>query len=340
MVSKQNVSFGNIMKSLKAKDYKPIYYLMGEESYYIDKISDYIEKNVLNDQEKEFNQTVFYGLDVDVSTIINTAKRYPMIADHQVIIVKEAQNVAKIEDLAYYVEKPLSSTILVICHQHGCLDRRKKLATQIEKIGVLFESKKINDRDLSAFIENVVSQKGFTIDDRAVDLLAEYVGSDLNRLSRDLDKLIISLPSQQKRILVEHIEKNIGISKEYNNFELKNALIRKDVLKANQIITYFDENPKNNPIQVTLGTLFGFFANLMIAYYAPQKTEQDIVVQLGLKNSWQAKDYLASMRKYSGVKVMNIISMIRKADTQSKGLNNGGATNGDIMRDLIFYILH
>jgi DNA polymerase III subunit delta len=340
MVSKKNVSFGNIMKSLKTKDYKPIYYLMGEESYYIDKISDYIEKNVLNDQEKEFNQTVFYGLDVDVSTIINTAKRYPMIADHQVIIVKEAQNVAKIEDLAYYLEKPLSSTILVICHQHGCLDRRKKLATQIEKIGVLFESKKVNDRDLSVFIENVVSQKGFTIDDRAVDLLAEYVGSDLNRLSRDLDKLIISLPSQQKRILVEHIEKNIGISKEYNNFELKNALIRKDVLKANQIITYFDENPKNNPIQVTLGTLFGFFANLMVAYYAPQKTEQDIVVQLGLKNSWQAKDYLASMRKYSGVKVMNIISMIRKADTQSKGLNNGGATNGDIMRDLIFYILH
>lgn len=339
-MAKQELTCDDILKELKSRQFRPIYYLMGEESYYIDLIADYITDNILNDTEKEFNLTVVYGADVDVATVINAAKRYPMMSEHQVVVVKEAQSIRNIEELSYYLQKPLNSTILVVCHKHGTLDRRKKLAAEIEKKGVLFESKKIKEAQLPVFISSYMKRKGIDMEPKATAMIADFVGSDLSRLTGELDKLIITLPANQKRVTPEQIEKNIGISKDYNNFELRSALVEKDVLKANRIIKYFEENPKTNPIQMTLSLLFNFYSNLMLAYYAPDKSDQGIANMLGLKTPWQSRDYTAAMRKYSGVKTMQIIGEIRYADAKSKGINNSSMNDGDILRELVFKILH
>ena len=336
----KETTYEEIARDLKNRIYKPVYYLMGEESYYIDRISEYIAQTVLNENEKEFNQTILYGADTDIATIINAAKRYPMMSKYQVVIVKEAQGVKNIDELSYYLQKPLESTILVLCHKHGVLDRRKKLAAEIEKVGVLFESKKIKDTQLAGFITSYLKRKSIEIEPKASEMMAEFVGTDLSRMAGELEKLIITLPKGQKRITPEQIEQNIGISKDYNNYELRNALIIKDVFKANQIIKYFEEHPKTNPLQMTLSVLFNFFSNLMLAYYAPEKSEQGIAAQLGLKSPWQSKDYLAAMRKYSGVKVMQIIGEIRYCDAKSKGVGNSSLGDGELLRELVYKILH
>lgn len=336
----KETTYEEIVRDLKNRIYKPVYYLMGEEAYYIDKISDYIADTVLTEEEKEFNLTVMYGADVDVATIINAAKRYPMMAEHQVVIVKEAQSVKKMEDLSFYLQKPLQSTILVLCHKHGSIDRRKKLAAEVEKVGVLFDSKKLKEAQLPGFITSYLKRKSVDIEPKASEMMAEFVGTDLNRMAGELEKLIITLPQGIRRITPEHIEQNIGISKDYNVFELRSALVAKDVLKANKIIKYFEENPKTNPIQMTLSGLFGFFSNLMLAYYAPQKTEQGIAAQLGLRQAWQAREYMAAMHRYSGVKVMQIIGEIRYCDARSKGVDNSSLSDGDLLRELIYKILH
>lgn len=339
-MAKQEITCDDILKELKAKQYRPVYYLMGEEPYYIDLIADYIADNVLTETEKEFNQTIVYGADVDIATVVNTAKRYPMMSEHQVVIVKEAQNIRNMEELSYYLQKPLLSTILVICHKHGVLDRRKKLAAEIEKSGILFESKKVKDAQLPAFITSYMKRKGVDLEPKAVSMLADFVGTDLSRLTGELEKLIITLPKGHTRITPDQIEHNIGISKDYNNFELRGAIVEKDILKANKIIKYFEENPKTNPIQMTLSLLFGFFSNLMLAYYAPEKSEQGIATFLGLKSPWQSREYLSAMRRYNGVKTMQIIGEIRYADAQSKGVRNSSLGDGDILRELVFKILH
>ena len=339
-MAKQELSCDDILKELRAKQYRPIYYLMGEESYYIDLIADYITDNVLSETEKEFNLTVVYGADVDIATVINAAKRYPMMSEYQVVIVKEAQAIHNMEELSFYLQKPLNSTILVICHKHGTLDKRKKLAAEVEKVGILFESKKIKDSQLPAFINSYMKRKGIDMEPKASAMLADFVGTDLSRLTGELEKLIITLPAGQKRVTPEQIEKNIGISKDYNNFELRSALVEKDILKANKIIKYFEENPKTNPIQMTLSLLFNFYSNLMLSYYSPEKTEQGIASWLGLKSPWAARDYLTAMRRYNGVKTMQIIGEIRYADAKSKGINNASMSDGDILRELVFKILH
>lgn len=339
-MAKKSITYAEVLSNLKKKKYDPVYYLMGDESYYTDLISNYIIDNVLTESEKEFNETVMYGPDVDIVTIINAAKRYPMMSEHQVIVVKEAQSLKNLDKLVYYLENPLKSTILVFCHMHGSIDKRKKVAAAVDKVGVLFESKKLKDYQLPNFISNYFKQKSLTIDSKAINMLAEFVGNDLSRLSSEMDKLCITLPKQITRVVPDHIEKNIGISKDFNNFELRNAIIDKDVYKANLIIDYFEQNPKTNPIQVTLSLLFSFFSNLMLAYYSPQKSEEGVCSFLGLKSTWQVKDYMLAMKKYSGVKTMNIISLIREADARSKGVNNSSATSGEILKELIFKILH
>ena len=339
-MAKQEITHTDIVKELKEKKFKPIYYLMGEESYYIDRIADYMAETILTEEEKEFNQIILYASDTDLSTIINAAKRYPMMAEHQLIIVKEAQNLKNLEELSYYLQKPQPSTILVFCHKNGTLDRRKKITLEIEKNGILYESKRIKETQLPAFIVNYLKKKGVEIEPKACELIADSIGSDLNRISSELDKLFLSLTPKQKRVTSELVEKHIGISKDFNNFELKNALIEKDIFKANQIIKYFEENPKNNPIQMSLSLIFNFFSNLMLAYYAPEKSEQGIAAQLGLRAPWQSKEYLAAMRKYSAMKVMYIISDIRECDARSKGVNNPSTENGELLRELIFKILH
>lgn len=339
-MAKHEIACDDILKELKAKQYRPIYYLMGEESYYIDLISDYIAENVLSETEKEFNLTVVYGADVDVATVINAAKRYPMMSEYQVVIVKEAQAIRNLEELTYYLQKPLRSTILVICHKHGTLDRRKKLAAEIEKTGILFESKKVKDAQVPLFIAAYMKKKGIDAEPKASAMLADFIGADLSRLTGELEKLIITMPKNQKRLTPDQVEKNIGISKDYNNFELRSALVEKDILKANRIIKYFEDNPKTNPIQMTLSLLFNFFSNLMLTYYAPDKSEQGIAAMLGLKTSWQARDYMSAMRRNSGIKTMQIVGEIRYADAKSKGVDNSSMTDGDILRELVFKILH
>ena len=336
----KEVTYEEIVRNLKNEVYSPIYFLMGEEDYYIDRISDYLVNHALTETEKEFNLTVLYGADTDIAAVINAAKRYPMMSKYQVVVVKEAQHLRNIEELTYYLQKPLASTILVFCYKHGALDRRKKITAEIEKAGVLFESKKLKEAQLPGFISSYLKRKQVEIEPKASEMMAEFVGADLNRMAGELEKLIITLPAGQKRITPELIERNIGISKDYNNFELRNALIAKNVLKANQIVKYFEENPKNNPLQVTLAVLFNFFANLMLAYYAPEKTDQGIAAQLGLRSPWQSKDYMIAMQKYSGVKVMQIIGAIRECDAKSKGIGNPSTPDGELLRSLVYMILH
>lgn len=339
-MTKQEITCDDILRELRSKQYRPIYYLMGEEAYYIDLISDYIMDNVLTDTEKEFNLSVVYGADVDIATVINAAKRYPMMSEHQVVIVKEAQSIRNIDELSYYLQKPLRSTILVMCHKHGVLDRRKKLAAEIEKVGILFESKKLKEAQLPAFITSYMKRKGVDLEPKATSMLADFVGTDLSRLTGELEKLIITLPKGQTRVTPEQIERNIGISKDYNNFELRSALVERNVLKANQIINYFEKNPKTNPLQMTLSLLFGFYSNLMLAYYAPEKSEQGIASFLGLKSPWQAREYQTAMKRYTGVKTMQIIGEIRYTDAKSKGIGNSSLTDSELLRELVFKILH
>lgn len=336
----KETTYEEIARNLKNKIYSPVYFLMGEEDYYIDRISDYIMDTVLTETEKEFNLTLLYGSDTDIVSIINAARRYPMMSKYQVVIVREAQNLKNLDELIHYLQKPMNSTILVICYKHGTLDRRKKITAELEKAGVLFESKKLKDTQLPGFISSYLKRKQVEIEPKASEMMAEFVGTDLNRMAGELEKLIITLPAGQKRITAEQIERNIGISKDYNNFELRNALIEKDVFKANQIVKYFEDNPKNNPLQVTLAILFNFFSNLMLAYYAPDKSDQGIASQLGLRSPWQAKDYMAGMRKYTGVKVMQIIGAIRTCDAKSKGIDNPSTPDGELLRELVYFILH
>lgn len=339
-MAKQELTYESVVRSVQNREFKPIYYLMGEESYYIDRISDYIASQVLTEEQKDFNLTVMYGSDTNIANVVTAAKRFPMMSDYQVVIVKEAQNLKNIDDLSFYLKKPQPQTILVFCHKNGVLDRRKKVIADVERVGVLFESKKLRDYQLPAFIVNYVRNHKSSIDEKAAVLLADFIGSDLNRMAGEIDKLMMSMPEGQSRITPELIERNIGVSKEFNSFELRSALIEKDVLKANRIAKYFNENSKANPIQKTLATLFGFFSNLMLAHYAPEKSESGVMEILGMRQSWQVKEYMAAMRVYSARKTMNIISAIRQTDAKSKGVGNSSISDGDLLRELIYYILH
>lgn len=337
----QTVSHRDIINDIRQKNYAPVYLLMGDESYYIDKISEYIADNVLTEEEKGFNQQVIYCTrETNVADIINSAKRYPMMAEHQVVIVKEAQNLLKLEDLSFYVLNPLMSTILVICYKNGSVDRRKKIVAAIEKTGVVYESKKLREGQLPSFITDYVGRKKVGIEERAVFMLVEAVGADLNRMAGELDKLVLTLPPGFNRITPELIEKNIGISKEFNNWELRNAIGEKDVFKANQIINYFNENPKANPPVMTLSVLFNFFSTMMMAFYAPDKSEQGLCQHLEFKSPWQLREYITAMRNYSAMKTMLVIGKIREADAKLKGVGKGNTTDADIMKELIYFILH
>ena len=330
-------TYESILTELKSGVFHPVYYLMGEEGYYIDRITDYIANNILTDIEQEFNLTVFYGMDTNIETVISAARRYPMMAEHQVVVVKEAQMIKNLDALVGYVRNPQPSTILVFAHKNGSLDKRKKVASELDKLAVVLDSKKVKEDKLPAFIMGYVREKGLTIDGKAVMMLAESVGVDLSRMSGEIDKLTIAL-KDSKLITPEIVEENIGISKEFNNFELQNAIINKDIYKANRIINYFAQNPKKNPIQMTLALLFGFFSNLMMAYYAPEKNERGIGDFLGVR--WGVEDYLKAMRNYRALHVMEILHLIRLADAQSKGAEGAVIPDGEIMRELLYKIMH
>ena len=341
MAETKNATFDSIMHDLKQRNYLPIYYLMGEESFYIDKISDYIAENVLTPEERDFNMTVMYGADVTGKDVVEVARRYPMMSEHQVVIVKEAQKLKGLEPLEKYVEKPLASTILVFCHKYGVADRRKKVYSEMAKVGVVFESKKLRDRDLIPFIGKYLQARGASIDPKSEQIIADSIGPDLNRLTSELDKVLIALPADDKRVTSEVVERQIGVSKDFNTFELRDAIVNRNVYKANQIANYFDINPKAGSFYQILPLLFNYFQNLMIAFYCPQRASQEAVAKwLDLKSPWAAKDYMTGMRNYSGMKVMQIISKIREIDAKSKGIDNPNTPSGELMKELIFFILH
>ncbi len=338
---KTGISYEQIMKDLKARKFAPVYVLMGDEPFYIDKICDYISENVLKPEERDFNQTVLFGADTTASQIADMCKGYPMMAEHRVVVVKEAQNLKNLEALEKYLEKPVGSTILVYCHKNGSIDRRKKFVPHAEKVGVVFESKKLYDRQLPAFIETYLKARKATIEPKATQMIADHIGADLHRLTSELDKLLISLPETDRRVTPEIVEKEIGVSKDFNPFELRNAIINRDVFKANQIIKYFDSNPKSGSLYALLPMLFSYFQNLMIAYYAPNKqNENEFAKFLDLRGTWGLRDYIAGMRNYSGVKVMAIIDKFKEIDAKSKGLDNPYTSAGELMKELIFFILH
>jgi DNA polymerase-3 subunit delta len=342
MAEQKTETYDSIMSDLKAGHYAPVYYLMGEESYYIDKISDYIANHALQPEERDFNQTILFGSDVTAAQIADAARRYPMMAERQVVIVKEAQNLKQTDQLEKYFKQPSPQTVLVMCHKNGTIDGRKReYVKAIRAAGVLFESKKLRERDLPAFIEAYLQQRQVSIDPKSTQLIADAIGADLSRLTSELDKVVLSLPAEGRRVTPQVVEEQIGVSREFNSFELRDAIVNRNVFKANQIIKYFDNNPKAGSIYSFLPMLFNFFQNLMIAFYAPNRQSQEGVAEwLELRSPWAAKEYMTGMRNYSGMKVMQIISKIREIDAKSKGLDNPNTPPGELMKELIFYILH
>ena len=340
-MAKKEISYESICKEIAERKFSPIYVLMGEEPFFIDQITDLLIENVLAEEERDFNQSIFYGADADAVSVINAARRFPMMSEYQLIVVKEAQLMRDIELLNAYAKHPLSSTVLVINYKYKTLDRRKSLAAAVEKNGILFESKKIPDYKMPGYITGLLQQRSLAIDAKAAQMLSDFLGNDLNRLSKELDKLAIVMAQMgSKRVTPELVERNIGISKEYNNFELIKALATKDVLKANRIAQYFEKNPKTNPLQMTLAVVFNYFSNLLIAYYSKDRSEAGLMAALGLRSAFQLKDYQMGMRHYSAMKVFLSIGEIRKADAASKGVDNASASDADLLKELLYKIMH
>jgi len=334
------MTFEQIKTDISGKKYQPIYLFMGEEPYYIDELTDMLMESVVPETEKDFNQHILYGLETDVATVVSLARSFPMMSEFQLIVIKEAQNLKKIEELEVYAKNPLQSTVLVINYKNGNLDKRKKLYATIEKSGSIFESKKIPEYKTPAFINSHFTLKGYGIDQKSAQMLTDFLGNDLSKLVNEMDKLLLSIPQNEKRITAELIERNIGLSKDFNNFELLKAVVDKNVFKANQIADYFDKNPKNNPLIVTLVVLFNFFSNLMICYWEKDKSENGIAKALGFRNSFQAKDYITALRNYNAFKSMEIISLLRTYDAKCKGVDNVSTSDGELLKELLFKIMH
>ena len=335
------MTYEQIIGELKKKQYRPIYFLMGEEPYFLDMITDYIAENALSEDEKSFNQVIMYGKDTNIFSVLDAAKRFPMMAQHQVVIVKEAQHLKEIDKLQFYIEKPLKSTILVICYKDKTLDKRLKLYKNLDKSNdaIVFESKKMYDNQIPAWITGYLTERGFSIFPAAADLLKDYLGSELSKVVNELNKLMITLPPNEKKITLEQIESNVGISKDYNVFELRKALGEKDILKANRIIDNFARNPNDNPMVLVIGSLYSYFVAILTYHYLPDKSQSVVASALKI-NPFFVKEYVAASKKYSAPKIVQIISILREYDLKSKGVGSSSASNGDLMREMVFKILH
>lgn len=332
------MKFDQIITDLKNKNYQPLYLLAGEEAFFIDEISNYIEENVLDEGEKEFNQTVVYGKDTDVASIIGYAKRFPMMSNYQVVIVKEAQSIKNLDELIPYIEQPLKSTLLVICYKYKKIDKRKALVKKVDKLGVFFESNKLYENKIPEWINQQLIKNNYTIQPKAAVILTEFLGTDLSKISNEINKLMINLPTGSD-ISPSHIEENIGISKDFNVFELQSALGKKNIYKANQIINYFASNQKDNPLIKVVGILYSFFSKILIYHHLIDKNRNSVASALSV-NPFFVQDYQIAARNYSADKLNRIISSLKEYDLKSKGVNNASATDGELMKELIFKILH
>ena len=323
-----------IVADIRNGKISPFYFLFGEEPYYIDKISQFIEKNVLTEEEKGFNQMVLYGKDVSIDDIVANAKRYPMMAERQVVIVKEAQDLSRtIEQLVDYAENPQPTTVLVICFKYKKLDKRKKLFKSVQKHGVLFESKKLYENQVSEWIRTILNGKGYSISHKASLLLVENLGTDLSRISKELDKLTLVLP-KESQITPDHIEEHIGISKDYNNFELKKAIGERDVLKASKIIHYFSQNPKDNPFVLTVSLLYNFFSQLLQYHGLNDHSPKSVASALRI-NPYFVGEYQIAAKNYPMKKVSAIISDLREMDLKGKGVGANALPPSDLLKELL-----
>ena len=328
-----------IVEEIKNGNPKPIYFLMGEETYYIDMISDFIENNILKEEEKGFNQMILYGRDVTVDDIIANAKRYPMMADKQVVIVKEAQDLSRtIEKLVSYAENPQLTTVLVICYKYKTIDKRRKLSKTIASMGCLFESNKLYENQVGEWITSNLMDKGYKIEPKAGQMLVEFLGTSLSKINNELEKLMLILP-KGSTISATHIEDNIGISKDFNNFELRKAVGEKQVVKANQIAMYFAQNTKSNPLVMTISLLNSFFTQLLMYHGLKDKGRINVAKSLRI-NPYFVSEYENAARKYSMRKVAQIIGYLRMADLKSKGVGASNLPPGDILKELLFKIMH
>lgn len=327
------------MSDLRRSQYKNIYLLAGEETYYIDVITDFFQDNVLDESQREFDLTVVYGKDTDMVSVVNAAKRYPMMSPFQLVIVKEAQNIKDWDNLSYYLKNPLKSTILVFAYKYGVPDKRRKWFVEIENQGVFFVSNKLRDYELGKWISEYAKSKNVMVDEKAVFMLADFLGTDLSKIVNELDKLLITLPKNQQRITPEHIEKNIGISKDFNVFELQAALINRDTLKANRIIRYFSANKKANPMVLVLAQLFNFFSNLMLYHYLANKSDSAVASELKI-HPYFVKEYSRAAKVFGARKTMDIIGFIRETDARGKGIDSNGVDDGELLKELIYRILH
>ena len=339
-----DASVRKIITDLKARKYVPVYFLQGEETYYIDLISNYIEENVLTEAEKGFNQVVLYGKDVTMAAVLTNARRFPMMAERQVVIVKEAQEIQDLNKdigsklLLDYLTKQVPSTLLVFCHKHKTLDKRRELGKRIEKLATTLTTKKSYDNQLPDFVGEYVSEKKVSMDDKAILALCEFVGNDLHRLANEIDKLIISLPAGES-ISVEQVMNQVGVSKEYNIFELQRAIITKDPLLANKIVNYFESNTRKYPMIPIVAFLYSFFSKLLVASQASDKSDKGLVSELKV-SPYAARDYTLALRQYPQQKIMDNISSLHDADLKLKGVNTGSADEGQIFRELVWRIMN
>ena len=329
-------SYEEILRDLKNKIYYPVYILTGEQAYYIDAISDYIEEHLLQPEDKEFNQTILYGRETDVQTIAAECRRFPMMSNYQLILIKEAQDIRNLDLLTPYLENPMASTVLVICYKYGTLDKRKTFARVADKKAVLFEAPKIYDNQVAQWIASYVKEKGYTIDAKAAALMADFLGTDLAKIVNEVGKMIISLPAGAT-ITPTHVEDNIGISKDYNVFELSKALANRNVFKANQIVKYFADNPRDNPLVMVIPVLHNYFQKVFIYHHLTDKSEKNVAAALLTRSTGE---YITAARNYPKAKVKQIFSVFREYDLRSKGIGNSSAGDGDLMKEMIYKILH
>lgn len=332
------MDFKQILSSVKNRDLKPVYVLHGEEPYFIDKIAETIEKYSLEDHERDFNQTIVYGRDADLVSLISELKGFPMMSERRLVILREAQDFKQIEQLDSYVESPLESTIFVICYKYKTLDSRKKLSKEAAKKGIIFKSEKIRDYQLPDWILSYLKGKGFSINSKATMLLAENVGNDLSRLVNEIDKLEILL-EKGTTIDENHIEKNIGISKDYNVFELVNAISKIDITKANKIVNYFEHNPKAVDLTMVVTNLFKFFTQIMRIHFLPTKSREYIANSLKVP-PFVAGELIQASNKFPPKKLAANIEILYEFDLKSKGVNSNNVEQGELMKELIFRLLH
>lgn len=341
MATPKTNNYETILRDVKAGRYATLYYLMGDEAYYIDRISQYIADTVLKPEERDFNLDVLYGGEVTAEQVVERAHTYPMMASHRVVLVREAQNLRGLDVLETYLAHPIATTVLVFCHKNGRLDARRSVTKAIQKHGVLFDSRKVYDRELPSFIKGYVERKGAQIDPRAVQMLSDHVGTDLCRLAAEIDKLLSGMQGGARRVIdASLVEQLTGMSKDFNSFELVSALARKDSLMAFRILRYFQGNPRSFSLPQTLSNFFTFFSDVMMAYYSPDRSARGLSGWLG-KPEWKvSQDILPACKNYSGVKVMQILGEIRRTDGASKGVGGCRTAPGDLLQELIFFILH